>query len=221
MARTRVMRPPANPRASWWRSIPEKFGVAAATAAATTLVTVAGPPAANAVYAWAYDLGEVTAEQAEFQQSRWLGNPTCANSQPVWHDTQGGRQIDATICPGTGHILIAMRNSLGQQVQWWPNLEPVEQQLRPPESPRGLAALIESPAYAGSLSAPRAGAAPLSRPVFAQNVLCQTLLADKRSLRRRLVVGPNQCVEVILDTFTGQVVQQRPIPCNPNCAVNV
>lgn len=218
MTRSRVARPPSNPRTSRWRGVPENVAIAAVTAAVTTFITVAGPPIGNWLYSAINRTNGLTAEQASFQQSRWLNNPTCANAQPVWHDTQGGRQIDATICPGTGDILVAMRNGLGKQIQWWPNLQSVSQQFDESGGGRGLAALIEAPARAATLPVSAYGG---ERPKLAQNVLCQWLLPDKRGLRRRLVVGPNQCIEVVVDTFTGQVVSQRPVPCVPNCSVNV
>jgi hypothetical protein len=114
-----------------------------------------------------------------------------------------------------------MRDSLGKQVQWWPNLQGVEQQFEEKDMSRGLASLLEGAARAQTMPASLRAPQRSAHPAFAQNVLCQMLLPDKRGLRRRLVVGPNQCIEQIVDSFTGQIVSQRPIPCVPNCAVNI
>ena len=209
-------------KASWWNSLPEKFTVALVTAMGTVLVTMGGPALKD--YAWKTSNKTNLSEKAvAFQQSMWLANNQCVAdpSAAMWHDSDRGRKIDAVICPETGDIVVTMRDRSGRLVQGFADLSelkgqyemhsrPVEQVLR--EIGIGSAYARESRfgiAHGGGSQQ------------LAQTVMCQMMMQDGRSLRRRLAVGPNQCVEILIDTFTGRVIYQRAIPCVPNCAQNV
>jgi len=204
-------------RLGWWHNTSEKVLVAVSTAFVTGLLTLAGPPLNDWVFAKINDTDGVTPKEAAFQSERWARNSTCANSQPVWHETNLGHEIDATICPGTGDILLVLRDLSGRQIQWWSDNRSLADRF---SNKAGLA-----DAVLGVLAAPAraatASAEPARAPQLAQNVLCQMMFPDNRGLRRRLVVGPGQCVEIVIDTWTGTVVSQRRVPCEPNCAVNV
>lgn len=204
-------------RQGLWASISEKVVVAAVTAVATGLITLAGPPIRDRLFSAINETDGVTRAEAEFQQQKWAINETCANSQPIWHETARGQKIDATICPGTGDILLVLKDSSGRQIQWWSDNRSLTRRF---STNSDLAELLSD-----AIVAPAYAASPVREdfrgPRLAQNVLCQMMLPDNRGLRRRLVVGPNQCVELIIDTWTGAVVSQRRIPCVQNCAVNV
>lgn len=221
MARRAVpSRPDANP-VSWWRSIPEKVGLAAATALGTALVTLAAPEVKERFWKEANATG-VSEKSVGFQRAMWKANANCAGDpNPMWHNSEHGRKIDVTVCPGTGDLLIQMRNHVGKQLQWFADLSELKNQFEERDIRTALTPfdLFGGRAWASGRQA-TSHASP-SETRLAQHVICQIFLPDGRGLRRRIMVGPNQCVEIIIDTFTGQIVSQRPIPCVPNCAVNV
>lgn len=201
----------------WWKRASEKVIVAVATAFVTGVVTIAGPGINDWIFSIANDTGGVSEDEAEFQRITWISNKNCANTQPVWHDTSDGYKIDATICPETGDILLVLKDSNGRLFQWWNDNRRITDRFGSEySSASALLRLLESPANAAVKDGRQNAGFRI-----AQSVLCQIMLPDNRGLRRRLLVGPNQCVEIIIDTWTGRVVSQRRIPCNSNCAVNV
>jgi hypothetical protein len=198
----------------WWETASEKAIVAAATAFITGLVAVAGPPVKNWAYAVINHTDGATADETAFQASRWARNPQCGVSQTLWHPASSERQIDATICPGTGDILVVMRDEWGRQLQWWPDLQGLTRQFNAPQGGPVQLSFLEGTAVA---AVPVSIVRPAGQQV-AQAVICQMFMPDGRTLRRRLQVGPNQCIEVIIDSYTGKVLSQRSIPCISNCA---
>lgn len=194
-------------------SVSEKAAVAAVTALVTGLLTLAGPPLHDWAFSAINETEGVSPSEAKFQQEKWQQNASCANVQPVWHETGSGAKMDATICPGTGDILLVLKDHTGRQTQWWSDNRSLTDRF---SKNVGVAAILHdalfSPAHAqNSTHAQRS----------AQNVMCQIMLPDNRGLRRRIMLGPDHCVELIIDTWTGNVVHQRRIPCVPNCMVNV
>lgn len=218
MASRRAVPTPAPDKNSWWESISEKVIVAVVTAIATGLLALVGPPLKDWMYSAFNDTRGTSEAETNFQQSKWLANPKCAIAQPLWHEADSGRQIDATICPRTGDILAVMRDTNGRQFQWWPNVQGLTR-LFDVTTASAAQNFVVPAAMAQEISRQPLPTPPAQRAI-AQNVLCQLLLPDRRGLRRRIIVGPNQCVEEVIDTYTGMLVSRRPIPCLPNCAVN-
>lgn len=168
---------------SWWQIVTQNAAVAAAGALATALVTVGGPAIAKLIEKSAKE-PKFTVEEKAFQDQMWIRNPDCTPSlSPVWHPGEGGKRIDATICPRTGDIIVAMQDNLGRQFQYWPDLTPLVEKFKvsaprnEAEESRLFSKIFFSTAFANeNTSDPK-------RFNLAQNVMCQIMLPDGRGLR--------------------------------------
>lgn len=214
--------PIKNKSGNWLQSLPEKFAVAAATALGTFMITTGVPAINDQVFKHANST-TLSEQSVAFQREMWKENDRCPvdPTSAIWHPSDRGRKIDATICPETGDIAVTMRGANGRIVQGFIDLSDLKGQfdVKPDQFASAFNGIFIGTASASvsEKTTPSVG----NRILLAQAVLCQLFLPDGRGLRRRLILGPNQCVEILIDTYTGRVVSQRPIPCVPNCAVNV
>ena len=178
-------------------------------AAATALVTVGTPQAFNLIGA-AMHPHQLPADIAPLQDAKWDANPTCGVGENIWHPRADNAQIDATICPGTGDILVAVRDYHGRVTQYWPALAPVGAKQV------AVNTLFASPANAAIPPYPARPATAAAGMQVAQDVSCQ-LRIDANHLRRRLHRSDGTCVDIVIDTSTGQTVSSRVVSCSAAC----
>jgi hypothetical protein len=174
----------------------------------------AGPQWIDSVRAMTQGINSGTVKQAKQQAALWRKNLSCAAAPYSWFNSPGDIKVDATICD-SGDIFVRASTPGNQQYFKWLPLSDVVQ-----GDEAGGGGLIPE-ANAATL-ATRPPAAPLSPAVpgvrLAQpvaNVVCQKFLDDRRLLRR--VKTPQGCFEEVIDTFNGQVVSRKAVPCTPQC----
>ena len=178
-----------------------------------SLVT-AGPQWIDSGRAMLQGIQAGSVKQAKQQAALWRKNLDCAAAPYSWFNSPGDIKVDATICD-SGDLFVRASTPGNQQYFKWLPLSDVVQ-----GDESGGGGLIPE-AHAATL-ATRPSAAPLSPPVagvrLAQpvaNVVCQKFLDDRRLLRR--VKTPQGCFDEVIDTFNGQIVSRKAVPCTPQC----
>lgn len=193
----------------WRKWIAHPLFVAIAGAAATQL-----PTAYDWTWAKLNGTGNNSQQWIAGQQAKWAANNKCGKAAHIWHETDSSVEIDATICPGTGDILVALRDRRGKMTQGWPSLEKLQNDLSGSVG-QNSASLFESAAYASitTLNQSRPKKSTTGQTQLAQQVACQVYVSE-RILKRR-IVGPGSCVDEYIDTYTGQVIKTA--PCTGSC----
>ena len=174
----------------------------------------AGPQWIDSIRAMMQGINSGTVKQAKQQAALWRKNLACAGAPYSWFNSPGDIKVDATICD-SGDIFVRASTPGNQQYFKWLPLSDVVQGEEAggggiiPEANAATLALRAAPA-------PYSAAPPgvrLAQPVA--NVVCQKFLDDRRLLRR--VKTPQGCFDEVIDTFNGQVVSRKAVPCNPQC----
>ena len=134
------------------------------------------------------------------QNELWNKNLTCPTAPFDWYVTEYNFSVDATICR-SGDILVRVKDPKGKTVCTW---IPVDGLIQ-----GGTTASLISDAYAAE------PALSLQIAQSSGNVICQRFISDGRLLRRIQTSGG--CFDEIVNTYTGEVIQRNPAPCDPNC----
>lgn len=193
----------------FWRRASQSSLLAAVAGA---FIGGTAPVAADKAWSVVNDT-DVSRTVALQNQAKWRENKGCAATEEMWHPVRNDMQLDATICPGTGDILVTIKDRNEMPTFYWWSLDMAAPEL---ERSAGISSLIVGTAHA---AVPPVNATPLRAPTgatqFAQAVMCQVQLSD-RLLKRRLRRGDG-CVDIIIDTFTGQTIRVEAAPCDGNC----
>lgn len=152
------------------------------------------------------------------QNLAWDRNPTCGTVAPMWKPGIKGTQVDALICDRTGDVLVTAKAPSGKVNQYWVPVE-IAADLKGAGGDALAFDLLASPAHAAlppttprpaPQSAARAGMLELAQ------VICQTRI-DQRTIVRHVRLDNGQCVDVYIDTYSGQEQKRVPVPCKPSC----
>jgi hypothetical protein len=178
-----------------------------------SLVT-AGPQWIDSARAMMQGINFGSVKQAKAQAALWRKNLDCAAAPYSWFNSPGDIKVDATICD-SGDIFVRASTPGNQQYFKWLPLSDVVQGDEAGGGgviPQANAATLATRPPAAPVSPAIAGVR-LAQPVA--NVVCQKFLDDRRLLRR--VKTPEGCFDEVIDTFNGQVVSRKAVPCNPQC----
>ena len=178
-------------------------------AAATALVTTATPQA-FAMVNTALHPHQLPADIQPLQDAKWDANPTCGVGQNLWHPRADNALIDATICPGTGDILVAVKDYHGKVTQYWPALAPVGAKQV------AVNTLFAAPANAAIPPYPARASRTAAGQQTAQDVTCQVRI-DSTHLKRRVHRPDGSCLDIVIDTSTGQTTQSQIVSCSAAC----
>ena len=137
---------------------------------------------------------------AKQQSHLWGKNFSCTKAETNWIRTENNYEIDATICD-SGDILVWVRGPRGEPRATW---VPVDGLIK-----NSKLAFFVSSAYADK----RDTNARIDQSGGA--VICQRFIGEGRLLRR--IRTSSGCFDQVINTYTGQVIQQGSAPCNPNC----
>jgi len=142
--------------------------------------------------------------QGEEQSRLWEKNSDCyKQSNPVPVKTNRNDALSVTVCPKTGDILVDVKPSgEGTEIFSWIGLNSFEK--------TGASILSSSTAFAEEFPQ----AEQLAQ--VASTVLCQRQLSAEIILRR-IQYSNGQCFDQQINSFTQQVVQQNPAPCDQHC----
>ena len=187
--------------------------IALATALVTQFSTIS-----NTIWSWVNNTGGRSEAESKDQLAHFLRNPGCDAGTAMWHPTTGAAKIDATICEGTGDILVVMKDRDGHSQRWWPPLDYLRKQLRQHDESASAGSFLESAAHASVVTTLDPRPAPpvrATRVEFADAVLCQVQL-DARTIKRRYRSG-NGCIDTYIDAYTGATIKTVPVPCDPSC----
>jgi hypothetical protein len=139
---------------------------------------------------------------AEREHGLWVKNVECASGEdPLETSLADNTRVAARVCP-SGDVLIKVKRIRGAESYRWVPLEEAKSE------DSKLAALIGiSTAVAQEVT---------SSPVrLAQS--CQHWLDQARGILVRRIREGNQCYDETVNTFTGQVVDRRPVQCDARC----
>lgn len=174
----------------------------------------AGPQWIDSVRAMMQGINSGTVKQAKEQSALWRKNLACAAAPYSWFNSPGDIKVDATICD-SGDIFVRASTPGNQQYfKWLPLADVVQADSGSGDGliPQAQALSLTTRASAAPMS-PAPVAVKLAQPVA--NVVCQKFLDDRRLLRR--VRTPQGCFDEVIDTFNGQIVSRKAVPCNPQC----
>lgn len=138
---------------------------------------------------------------AEQQNQMWRKNLACSAAPFKWYKNNHNIQIDGTICK-SGDVLVRVETPDNRKGFWW---VPVDEIL---QTSSNLSWIPN--AYADTFNDDRLYVAQSDA-----QVVCQRFVGDGRLLRR--IDTGQQCIDEIVNTYTGQVIQQNPAPCDPRC----
>jgi hypothetical protein len=151
---------------------------------------------------WSFKLGVPYGQSdlAKQQNYLWGKNFSCTKAETNWVRTENNYDIDATICD-SGDILVWVKGPRGEPRATW---VPVD-------------GLIDSSRHAFFVSSAFADMRDTTSHIDQSGgtVICQRFIGQGRLLRR--IQTSNGCFDQVINTYTGQVIQQGPAPCNPNC----
>ncbi|WP_218673907.1 hypothetical protein, partial [Candidatus Entotheonella palauensis] len=145
--------------------------------------------------------------EARIQEHLWQKNFDCAaqlDHKSTNYAAIAGEQVTVVTwaCP-SGDVLVTLESvsdEISQRSVWVA--------LDAPDLNVELLDWLTSPAFAASPDR----VAQRQRPT--RSVLCQKRLPKKR-LRRRIQHKPGQCVDEVIDTRNGRVIERRKAPCKP------
>ncbi len=188
--------------------VPVNPSVRVAVAALSVLVLV-GAVSQYVTWINAYWMGIAPDElrEARIQEHLWQKNFDCAaqlNYESANYAAIAGEQVSVVTwaCP-SGDVLVTLASVSGDvsQRSIWVALDAPELNVQ-------LLDWLTPSAFAASLDR----VAQRQRPRL--SVLCQKRLPQKKLLRR-MQQKPGQCVDEVIDTRNGRVIERRQAPCQP------
>lgn len=189
-----------------WRPVSPSMRIAVAVLSVLILV---GAVSQYVTWANAYWMGIPSDElhEARVQEHLWQKNFDCAaqlNYESANYAAIAGEQVTVVTwaCP-SGDVLVTLESVSNEILQRsiWVALDEPQLNVK-------LLDWLTSSAFAASSDR----AAQRQRPRL--SVLCQKRLPEKRLLRR-IQQKPGQCVDEVIDTRNGRVVERRKAPCEP------
>ena len=152
------------------------------------------------VWAVTHDVPSDRVDQVIEQKELWEENFGCykqANSYTV--NTVNQELIELTVCPNTGDLLLKLEVENTKPIYQWI----AHRKLLNLESDialnSGVALAVESPLLKQTDQS-------------TSNVLCQTMLPDG-TIKRVIQQPDGQCVEEIVNPYTGEVISQTTVAC--------
>jgi hypothetical protein len=146
-----------------------------------------------------------TVDLAAEQTRLWEKNKDCfKSSQPLVAKTPTNDVVGVFVCP-SGDVQVEVQQPNRPTITRWIGLDTF----------RGVSShLIPDIQKAFAEERPEV---PIDMLLAQINpVLCQKRLGEGRILRR-IQLPDRTCVDEVINTFTGVVVERRPAPCDPNC----
>jgi len=137
------------------------------------------------------------------QNDLWAKNLSCSTAPFDGLVNEFNIAVDAIICK-SGDVLVRFKNPRGKTSYKWVPVESFEAQASSFFPVRSANAF--EPILLGASAAPQ------------EAVLCQVLLPDGYVLRRVSDPRTKQCFDEKIRTYTGEVVERRPAPCDRNCS---
>ncbi len=210
---TRAAQEPGPRRGLWswfvdvlWRPVSPPMRMAVA---ALSLFILVGAVSQYVTWVRAYWMGIPANElrEARIQEHLWQKNFDCAGEQDYTsanYAAIAGEQVSVVTwaCP-SGDVLVTLTSvsdEISQRSIWVA--------LDAPEINVELLDWLTPSAFAASPER----MAHRQRPKL--SVLCQKRL-PKKQLLRRMQQKPGQCVDEVIDTRNGRVVERRKVPCKP------
>ena len=130
----------------------------------------------------------------------WKKNLRCTAAPFDWYVNQYSISVDTTICK-SGDVLVRVNDPNGKAGYSW---VPVDGLI-----PKSTAVSLLSKAYAAQ------PVLPLQMAQANDTVICQRFIDSGRILRRIQI--RSGCYDEIVNPYTGEVLQLKPAPCDPNC----
>lgn len=236
---------PAKPDATGtgWRKAISAFGIATA-GVFTTLMVQHGPNLASSVYTViAPDIGKggnlpddtdaqivypqiIQTYERDRNNKALLGSMGCMQSvmNVEWDQFIMGLFIRGVICEN-GNVLYQIADdpersdrAMFRAVSGdWITLQYIDEVINAPKKQASAQAQPQGKMQPALFRPRQPGAGmtpiPVGQAAGAQ-LLCQRRLADGRGLFQRLRT-PNGCIDQVIDTWTGRIIDSRPGPCQP------
>lgn len=202
----RKPRPAGSARPRWWTRVIDWVAEHPKQASALAGLVVAALPAPLQL-AGAMLLGVPYADflPALRENKLWKENLACASAPFDGLATPQNMQVDAVVCQ-SGNVLVRVKSPNGNTAYRWVPLESVVDQTL------GSFGLIGT-ARAEGLPAPAAALLPMLVAGGSNfEVICQQWLGNGLVRRRLLDRGSGQCIDEVVNTYTGKVVSSSPAP---------
>ncbi len=141
---------------------------------------------------------------AKQQDELWQKNFACVKKSDFHGATSAHNIIVGTIVCDTGDVLLRVQRPGDHEVFQWVSIDAIG---------------IKTVSLLNYFIRSSVAASDLVDNRLAQNassILCQTWL-KKGLLLRRVQTSGGECVDEVINTFTGKVVQRRPAKCDSGC----
>jgi hypothetical protein len=139
---------------------------------------------------------------AEREHGLWVKNVECTGGEDSLETSLADNtRVAARVCP-SGDVLVKVKRVTGEQSYFWVPLEEAR------SGDNRLAALI-------GISTAVAQEVPSSRVRLAQ--ACQHWQDQARGILVRRIRDGGQCYDETVNTFTGQVIDRKPVQCDARC----
>ena len=152
--------------------------------------------------AMTWDVPVNSVNSAEREHNLWVKNVDCGVGEDLLEASLADNtRVVARVCP-SGDVLVKVKRVTGEESYRWVPLEEAK------SKDNKLAALIGI----SSAVAQEVTPAPIR---LAQ--ACQHWLDQAKGILVRRIREGGQCYDETVNTFTGQVVSRKPVPCDDRC----
>jgi hypothetical protein len=195
----------------WWQQL---LLSSAFLTFATALVTAA-PKWFDSGMALIHNTQNRSYIEAQRQAELWKKNFSCVALPQAYSPAADNVKLDATIC-NSGDIFVSALAGDKPYFYWLP----LDRVLGKEKSGSILSSAQAAEAPLGGAQLTRAvmteaGARAVMQKIQTGPVICKRVLDPRHVLLR--ISTPQGCLDQIVDTYTGQVVQSKPAPCAPSC----